>query len=63
MTVDTDVRRGRARADPPPRREHFINGESVAPVEGEYFESINPTTGRRLLRGGPRDAPPTWTRP
>jgi aldehyde dehydrogenase (NAD+) len=29
-----------------PRRDHFINGQSVAPIEGEYFESVNPTTGK-----------------
>ena len=28
-----------------PRREHFINGERVAPASGDYFDSINPTTG------------------
>ncbi len=28
-----------------PRRQHFINGERVAPADGEYFDSINPTTG------------------
>ena len=36
-----------AAADPAalPRRDHFIGGQSVPPVEGEYFPSVNPTTG------------------
>jgi aldehyde dehydrogenase (NAD+) len=27
---------------------HFIRGQSVRPSEGEYFETINPATGRHL---------------
>jgi acyl-CoA reductase-like NAD-dependent aldehyde dehydrogenase len=45
MTVHTEAASGAGRPTVLPRREHFVNGERVAPVEGEYFESINPTTG------------------
>jgi aldehyde dehydrogenase (NAD+) len=41
-----------------PRHEHFINGEPVAPADGEYFESVNPTTGAawyRAARGSAAD--------
>ncbi|MFI7704081.1 aldehyde dehydrogenase [Nonomuraea sp. NPDC049480] len=43
---------------PLPRRDHFINGEPVAPAEGEYFPSINPTTGKawyEAARGSAED--------
>jgi acyl-CoA reductase-like NAD-dependent aldehyde dehydrogenase len=29
-----------------PRHDHYIAGEHVPPATGEYFASINPTTGR-----------------
>ncbi|MFJ8782107.1 MULTISPECIES: aldehyde dehydrogenase [unclassified Streptomyces] len=31
---------------PLPRHQHYIAGEWTAPASGEYFESVNPTTGR-----------------
>ena len=46
MTLNTASAPAAAEPTRLPRREHFINGESVAPVEGEYLESVNPTTGR-----------------
>jgi (Z)-2-((N-methylformamido)methylene)-5-hydroxybutyrolactone dehydrogenase len=46
MTVRTDPAAASVPQDTLPRRDHFINGESVPPSEGEYFPSVNPTTGR-----------------
>ena len=44
MTLHTDIPASEQKASTLPRRLHFINGEHVAPVEGEFFESISPTT-------------------
>lgn len=41
-----------------PTRDHFINGEPAAPADGEYFESVNPTTGQawyQVARGSAAD--------
>ena len=41
-----------------PRYEHFIGGEWVAPVKGEYFENISPVTGKpftEIARGTAED--------
>ncbi len=46
MTVQTEPGKTRTESTRLPRREHFIDGRSVAPIEGEYFESVNPTTGK-----------------
>jgi aldehyde dehydrogenase (NAD+) len=40
------------------RLNHFIGGDWVAPAEGEYFETVNPATGRALAQvaqGSARD--------
>ena len=41
-----------------PRRDHHIGGEAVPPAEGDYLDSINPTTGEpwyRTARGTAAD--------
>ena len=41
-----------------PRYEHYIGGEWVAPVSGEYFENITPVTGQvftEIARGTAED--------
>ena len=49
MTLHTDTTTaGAAEQATLPRRSHFINGERVAPADGEYFESISPTTGTAI---------------
>ena len=35
------------------RYEHFINGQWVAPSNGDYFDSTNPATLDVLYRAGP----------
>ncbi|HEX2892483.1 MAG TPA: aldehyde dehydrogenase family protein, partial [Marmoricola sp.] len=58
-----------------PRYEHFIGGEWVAPVKGEYFENISPVNGKpftEIARGTAEDveaaldaahaAFPAWSR-
>jgi acyl-CoA reductase-like NAD-dependent aldehyde dehydrogenase len=30
----------------PARYDHYIDGQWVPPATGEYFDSINPTTGQ-----------------
>ena len=40
------------------RYEHYIGGEWVAPVKGDYFENITPVTGQvftRIARGTAED--------
>lgn len=59
-----------------PRYEHFIGGEYVAPVKGQYFENPTPITGENfteVARGTAEDiekaldaahgAAPAWGRP
>ncbi|WP_287903579.1 aldehyde dehydrogenase family protein, partial [Arthrobacter sp.] len=41
-----------------PRYEHFIGGEWVAPVKGQYFENISPVNGKpftEIARGTGED--------
>lgn len=58
-----------------PRYEHYIGGEWVAPVKGQYFENPSPVTGKSFTevgRGTPEDieaaldaahaAAPAWGR-
>src|SRR4051794_7390452 len=35
-----------------PRYDLFINGKFVAPTKGEYFDSINPATEKKLAEVG-----------
>ncbi len=37
--------------------QHFIGGQQVEPVTGEYFESFNPTTGKPIYRAARGTAP------
>ncbi len=42
--------------------QHFIDGQSIAPASGEYFDTVNPYTGEvwaRIAKG----SPPTSTAP
>lgn len=45
MTIRSEAAPANGNPAALPRRDHFINGERAAPAGGEYFESVNPTTG------------------
>ncbi len=52
MTVYAQPGTDGALFNPKPRYEHFIGGEWVKPVKGEYFESVSPVNGKPFTEVG-----------